>query len=83
MIGDAATRIQTPILLGTTECLADANQQAIASASADGLPRLLQYRVGDGLLTVTLNFGNYLFLLEDSLRPSPGAVPEDYQFSIE
>ena len=33
--------------------LEDANQQAIASASADGLPRLLQYHVGDGLLTVT------------------------------
>ena len=33
--------------------LEDANQQASASARADGLPRLLQYRVGDGLLTVT------------------------------
>ncbi|MGB5737291.1 MAG: DUF4350 domain-containing protein [Thiohalocapsa sp.] len=33
--------------------LEDAKQQAIASARADGLPRLLQYRIGDGLLTVT------------------------------
>ncbi|MGB5831053.1 MAG: DUF4350 domain-containing protein [Thiohalocapsa sp.] len=33
--------------------LEDADDQAIASATADGLPRLLQYSVGKGTLTVT------------------------------
>lgn len=44
--------------------LEDANQQASANARADGLPRLLQYRVGDGLLTVT---SDNVFLTNDDI----------------
>ncbi len=44
--------------------LEDANQQASANVRADGLPRLLQYRVGDGLLTVT---SDNIFLTNDDI----------------
>ena len=50
-LGDQGPRLQVGFLAGFY--LEDRGGEASVLAAADGLPRLLQYKVGDGLLTVT------------------------------